>query len=241
MSYVFVFFALSALIALHEMGHLLAAKWAGIPVERFSIGFGRKLWGFRIGETEYRISIIPCGGYVLLGIADENALEALPLRKRLLYAIGGPGGNIVGAFICILIVGIATSGISWESVFVAPARQTWGTAVEICHVIPVLFSHPNQLSGVLGIVAVGGKHVGTNGLRLLELCFMLNLNLAIINLLPIPPLDGGKILMDVLQKIYRPLKRLQMPLALTGWVLLIGLMIYVTIQDAAKIAQGTYA
>jgi regulator of sigma E protease len=64
MSYVAVVFIVGLVIAIHECGHLLAAKWCGIPVERFSIGFGPKLFGFRRGETSYWLSIVPIGGYV---------------------------------------------------------------------------------------------------------------------------------------------------------------------------------
>ncbi len=55
---------LGVLIFVHELGHFLVAKWAGIYVERFSIGFGRRLFGKRIGETDYCISALPLGGYV---------------------------------------------------------------------------------------------------------------------------------------------------------------------------------
>jgi len=241
MSYLLVFVAISALIILHEMGHLLAAKSAGIPIARFSVGFGPKLWGFKASETEYWLSAIPCGGYVLPAMADEKAFDALPLNKRLVYAMGGPLANLVGAVAFLSVGGMVISGISLETVILFPLKQTWQTAMEMCRIIPMLFSQPDQLSGVLGIVAVGGKQVGTNPLRLLELCFLLNVNLAILNLLPIPPLDGGKIVMNVLERLYRPLKRLQVPLAVTGWALLACLMIYVTILDVLKIAHGMCA
>lgn len=240
MSYLLVFVAISILIILHETGHLLAAKWAGIPVARFSVGFGPRLWGFRVGQTEYRLSVVPFGGYVLPAMADKREFDAVPLNKRLLYAIGGPLGNLLGAFTCLSIVSMAISGISLDTVIYVPLKQIWQTAIEICGIIPALFREPEQLSGVLGIVVVGGKHVGTNPLRLLEFCFFLNVNLAILNLLPIPPLDGGRIVMGILQRIHDPLKRLEVPLAVTGWALLICLMIYVTLLDALKIAHGTY-
>lgn len=240
MSYFLVFIAISALIVLHEMGHLLAAKWAGIPIERFSVGFGPRLWGFKAGETQYWLSAVPFGGYVLPATADENAFDALPLNRRLVYALGGPLANLFGAFACLSVVSMAVSGISLETAVWVPLRETWRTAVAICGVIPMLFSQPDQLSGVLGIVAVGGKHVGTNALRLLEFCFFLNVNLAILNLLPIPPLDGGKIVMGLLQKIHAPLRRLHVPLAVTGWALLLCLLLYLTVLDALKIAHGTY-
>jgi membrane-associated protease RseP (regulator of RpoE activity) len=65
MSYLLVFCTVSLLIILHELGHFLAAKRMGIPIARFSVGLGPKVWGFKMGETEYWLSMIPCGGYVM--------------------------------------------------------------------------------------------------------------------------------------------------------------------------------
>lgn len=67
---------IGVLIFVHELGHLLAAKAVDIEVPRFSIGFGPRVAGFRIGETEYVISALPLGGYVrMAGMEDTSALE----------------------------------------------------------------------------------------------------------------------------------------------------------------------
>ena len=66
---------LGVLIFIHELGHYLAARHVGVRVEAFSIGFPPTVWGKIIGETEYRISWLPIGGYVkLLGqnVTDED-------------------------------------------------------------------------------------------------------------------------------------------------------------------------
>ena len=55
---------LGVMIVVHEFGHYAAAKYFGVRVEVFSVGFGKRLWGFKRGETDYRISLIPLGGYV---------------------------------------------------------------------------------------------------------------------------------------------------------------------------------
>ncbi|HET7229969.1 MAG TPA: site-2 protease family protein, partial [Longimicrobium sp.] len=69
---------LSILILVHELGHFFAAKAVNIQVPRFSLGFGKALWGFRIGETEFVLSAIPLGGYVkMAGMEDDEAAEAL--------------------------------------------------------------------------------------------------------------------------------------------------------------------
>ncbi len=69
---------LGVLIVVHELGHFITAKLAGIAVPRFSIGLGPRVWGFTIGETEYVISALPLGGYVkMAGMGEDEALEAL--------------------------------------------------------------------------------------------------------------------------------------------------------------------
>ncbi|HSU13706.1 RIP metalloprotease RseP [Longimicrobium sp.] len=69
---------LSVLILVHELGHFLAAKAVNIQVPRFSLGFGARLAGFRVGETEFVLSAIPLGGYVkMAGMEDDEAAEAL--------------------------------------------------------------------------------------------------------------------------------------------------------------------
>lgn len=68
---------LGVLIFVHELGHFAAAKAVGIEVQRFSIGLGPKLFGFRAGETEYVLSVIPLGGYVKMGGMDDEVMERL--------------------------------------------------------------------------------------------------------------------------------------------------------------------
>lgn len=68
---------LGVLIFIHELGHFWAAKAVGIEVQRFSIGLGPKVLGFRRGETEYVLSLIPLGGYVKMGGMDDEVAESL--------------------------------------------------------------------------------------------------------------------------------------------------------------------
>lgn len=69
------FFVIGVLVFFHELGHFLIAKWSGVRVEKFSLGFGKKLIGFTRGETEYRVSILPLGGYVkMYGESGEGCM-----------------------------------------------------------------------------------------------------------------------------------------------------------------------
>jgi regulator of sigma E protease len=98
-------FVLGLLVLIHELGHFLAAKLFKVRVLAFSIGFGRPLLSWRRGETEYRLSAIPVGGYVrMAGEQPEdnrtwNADEfpAKPVWQRAVIAVAGPGFNYVFA------------------------------------------------------------------------------------------------------------------------------------------------
>jgi regulator of sigma E protease len=68
---------LGMLIFVHELGHFLAAKWAGVYAPRFSLGWGSPLWSFRRGETEYAISWLPIGGYVRMASKEDETASAL--------------------------------------------------------------------------------------------------------------------------------------------------------------------
>src|SRR6266404_3216247 len=96
---------LGAAVVLHEFGHFIVAKLLKIRVETFSVGFGPRLFGKRWGQTDYRVSAIPLGGYVKLGGDESNAplesegavdmpaeqrFDLRPRWQRVLVALAGP-------------------------------------------------------------------------------------------------------------------------------------------------------
>jgi len=111
--------AFGLLIVIHELGHYFAARWSGMRVERFGIGFGPVVWSRRRGDTEWAVSAIPLGGYVkILGMApgeeippgETGAYSTKPAWKRFLVILAGPAMNYLLAV--VLAVGlIATLGL----------------------------------------------------------------------------------------------------------------------------------
>src|SRR3954466_9237813 len=97
-----VAFVLGIMILVHEFGHYAAAKFFGVRVEVFSVGFGKRLFGFRRGDTDYRVSLLPLGGYVKM--SGENPMEtptgdpgefmSHPRWQRFIIAVAGPFMNI---------------------------------------------------------------------------------------------------------------------------------------------------
>src|SRR6201990_1256242 len=115
---------LGILVLVHEFVHFAIAKLCGVRVEVFSIGFGKRLFGFRRGDTDYRLSLLPLGGYVkmqgelggdgtvplestaLSGSAasgkaprDSGDLNAKPRWQRVLIALAGPVANFILALV----------------------------------------------------------------------------------------------------------------------------------------------
>lgn len=103
---VFIVF-LGVLVTVHELGHFLAAKWAGVKVVKFSVGFGPRIFGFKRGETEYQVAWVPLGGYVKMHgdyPGEEHDLDdperhrglyAAPWWKRAIIMSAGPAFNLI--------------------------------------------------------------------------------------------------------------------------------------------------
>ena len=111
-SLVSVVVILGFMILIHEFGHYAVAKLLGVRVEQFAIGFGKRLVGFRRGETDYRINAIPLGGYVKMSgenpmderTGDPGEFLSHPRWHRFLIAIAGPFMNILLAVVLLTAV-----------------------------------------------------------------------------------------------------------------------------------------
>src|SRR6266404_4749545 len=105
-------FVLGIMIVIHELGHHLVAKFFGVRVETFSVGFGKRLFGFRMGDTDYRINALPFGGYVKMSgenpmderSGDPGEFMSHPRWHRFLIAIAGPAMNILFAIFLLTAV-----------------------------------------------------------------------------------------------------------------------------------------
>jgi regulator of sigma E protease len=105
---------LGFLIFIHELGHFAVAKWSGVGVEKFSLGFGPKLLGFKKGETEYVLSLLPLGGYVkmvgeqpgeeLSDFDRSRSFTHKPVSIRALIVVAGPIMNLILAVVLLPII-----------------------------------------------------------------------------------------------------------------------------------------
>ena len=113
MFYFGFFFVLCLIIFIHELGHFLAAKCFGVSVETFSIGFGPKIFNFKKGSTNYKLSIVPLGGYVKMKAENITDIDK-PTKdgfyfqtwwKKAIIALSGPLFNLFFAFIILVFAG----------------------------------------------------------------------------------------------------------------------------------------
>jgi regulator of sigma E protease len=234
MNYLAVLAITGALILIHELGHFLAARAAGIPVELFSIGFGPALLKKRIGPTEYRLSLIPLGGYILPAVRDEHDYFLIPVSKRVIFSLGGPAANLVVVLLLYGILNAMQSDLSIAGVIIQPFAQTAILVQKIIVSLSNLFTLHSSVMGIVGILHEGGRFINGNGINAVKLTLILSANLAVFNMLPLPALDGGKIILSLLEKVSTRLRKIYVPVMVIGWLLIIGLMIYATILDAGR-------
>jgi regulator of sigma E protease len=111
MTFLIFAFILGLLIIVHEAGHFFMARRLGVRVEEFAFGFGRKLWGWKKGDTEYRICLIPLGGYVKMAGDERSSTKgahdeffAKSAGHRALIILMGPVVNFLLAYLCFVAV-----------------------------------------------------------------------------------------------------------------------------------------
>ncbi|MFH1310653.1 MAG: RIP metalloprotease RseP [Candidatus Omnitrophota bacterium] len=150
LTWIIVFIVFSLLILVHEAGHLFAAKKAKIRVEVFSLGMGKRLCGIKIGETDYRLSIIPFGGFCKMAgedlqeaVGNEDEIGAKPIGYRFWAIASGSIANYLFAFILFSII------------FMMGAPTLSNVVGE------VLKGYPAELAGI----EVGDEIYAINGLK----------------------------------------------------------------------------
>lgn len=132
---VFFLLAIAILVASHEAGHYLVARWVGVHVVRFSVGFGTRLWAWRNAQgTEFCIAALPIGGYVRMydrrdaDAADhapadpklaERSYDRLKPQQRIAIALGGPAANVLLAVALYWVLGMVGVAVVPPTIAVA--------------------------------------------------------------------------------------------------------------------------
>ncbi|QSZ41604.1 RIP metalloprotease RseP [Sulfurimonas aquatica] len=328
---------LSGLIFFHELGHYLAARYMGVYVEVFSIGFGKKLFSFRKFDTEWSISAIPLGGYVRMKgqddsdptkkSYDEDSYNTKTPLQKIFILLAGPGANFILAFILYFfialgspnvlspvigqvlkdspafiagletndtissidgvkitewkemadmiassegtlnleiirdgfieyklltpklresknmfgetiykkMIGIGSAGVTHplelsvsETFSYATEQTIFASTMIFTGVKKLLFGEvpAKELGGVISIVKLTSDATDSGWMSVLFFAALISVNLGVLNLLPIPALDGGHIMFNVYELIFRreASEAIIIKLTIAGWVILFGLM-----------------
>ena len=147
---------LGGLIFFHELGHFAVARWLGMGVSTFSLGFGPKILKYRKGKTEYALSLVPLGGYVALvgesdpkdipaGFTEKESFALRPAWQRLLVVAAGPTANIILAWLLCWALALG-----------------WGTPILLPQVGGVVQNGPADKAGI----QPGDTIVSINGLAI---------------------------------------------------------------------------
>ncbi|MDD3463561.1 MAG: RIP metalloprotease RseP [Sulfurospirillaceae bacterium] len=345
------FLVISFLVFFHEAGHFLAAKFFGVKVEVFSIGFGKKLLIKNYKGTQYCFSMIPLGGYVqmkgqddsnpTLRNFDNDSYNTKSPWQRIMILFAGPFANFLLAFLLYII--IALNGVSFlapivggvtpdSPAFIAGFQQndkvvminqqeisTWNdlskiiqktnepltfkiernNAIHTIHVTPKLYEaktifgeviqkpmigissskntvlrhfspleaisyayeetlsasllivqslqkfiqgvvSPKELGGIISIVKVTSDASEVGIIALFYLTALISVNLGVLNLLPIPALDGGHILLNIYEVIARksPSEKVLYGITVVGWIFLLSLTAFTIFNDIYRLTGG---
>lgn len=213
-------------------------------------GFGKIIWQKQGKETKYTIRIFPLGGFCSMEgeeeeSDDERAFSKVSVWKRMAIVFAGPIINILFGILVYFIL-ISTVGIQ----FVDPTRDTFinriiygGKAtgefiLSILESVKILFTGGLSTDQMVGIVGISEIVVETTGIiNYIYLMVVISISLGITNLLPIPALDGGKILILIIELIRRKQMKLETEakIQMIGFSILLAISLIVTYNDIIRI------
>lgn len=337
---------LSLLIFFHELGHFLAARLMGVYVKVFSIGFGKKIFSFYYKGTEWKIAMIPLGGYVQMKgqedmdptalSEDEDSYNTKKPWQRIFILLAGPFANFVITFFLFWaiglggpkvllpvvgqvvkdspaymaglesndtitningkdvqtwenmaklisssqgainltvhrdqyihnftitprmreakndfnetikrrMIGIGAAGVAKElevenSLAYAWDKTLWASTIIFGGVQRLISGDvpAKELGGVISIVKITADASNEGWMAVFFFAALISVNLGVLNLLPIPALDGGHIMFNLYEMIFRrpPTEDMLVRLTIGGWVLLIGLMFLGLYNDITRL------
>lgn len=228
---------LGILVIVHEGGHFVVAKLCKVRVNEFSVGFGKLLFSKQKGETKYSLRLIPLGGYVSLEGEDQPSEEkgsfsnASILKKIAIISAGALVNIIFGLLIYFLLV-------TFHYGIEIAARSTLNYIGALGESIKILFTGGTTIDDLAGPIGVATIVSQTSGITdFIYLLSVISLSLGITNLIPIPPLDGGKLLLYIIEFIKRkPLKEeTSLKIQMAGFIFIIGLSVFVMYNDVIRI------
>lgn len=247
-----IIFLLGFLVLIHEGGHFLIAKLCKVKVNEFSIGFGKTIWKKQGKETLYSLRLIPLGGFVQMEGENEESEDSRSFTKasiprRIAIVAAGAMVNILFGIIAYFLL-LATVGIQFSN----PEKDTILNRIYYAGIntgefilslfdsIKILFTSGISVNQMTGPVGISQIVVQTTGLaNYIYVLAIISISLGITNLLPIPALDGGKIVLLLIEAVRKKKITIETEAKITliGFSLLIALSLYITYHDVIRIFQ----
>lgn len=227
------------------------AKLCKVKVNEFAIGFGKVIWQKQGKETKYSLRMIPLGGFCSMeGEEEASDLEGsfskAGVGKRMAIVLAGATVNILFGilvyFILISTVAIQFADPAKDTILnriIYGAENTWSFIVSILLSVKSIFTGGLVADQMVGIVGISEVVVKTTGIvNYIYLLAIISVSLGVTNLLPIPALDGGKILILLIEIIRgKPMKiETEAKIQLIGFSLLFALFLFVTYNDILRIS-----
>lgn len=232
-----IVFLLGFLVFIHESGHFFVAKLCKVKVNEFAIGFGPTILKKQGKVTIYALRAIPLGGFVSMEGENEpsdkeGSFSKASIWKRILIVAAGGTVNIIFAIISFWCL---------SACFVGPQNALYNLGMYLKMAwegLIQLFTGKVGLDQMAGPVGISGAVAKTNTFAdFIYILSVISLSLGVTNLLPFPPLDGGKIVLLIIEGIIKkPLnQKFEIALQSVGMILLIILSIFVTYNDILKL------
>ena len=233
-----IIFILGFLVLIHETGHFIVARLCKVKVNEFAIGFGPAILKKQGKSTKYVLRLIPLGGFVsMMGEEErsdeEGSFSKSSIPKRIAIVMAGGLVNIIFALITYIILMTVVLGD-----FGTALSYTGKFAFSIVDSLKMLFSGGVSIDQLMGPVGISEVVIKTTGVAdFVYILAVISMSLGVTNLLPFPPLDGGKVVLLIIEAIRRkPLKEsTEIKIQMLGFVLLITLSIFVTYNDIVRI------
>ncbi|MBQ1524005.1 MAG: site-2 protease family protein [Firmicutes bacterium] len=244
---IYAFLLFCMMIIIHEFGHFISARILGVKVNEFSMGMGPAIWKKQKGETLYAVRLFPVGGYCALEGEDEDgdgkdtdprSFVNQSYPNKILILMAGSFMNLVFCVTIMIIVymclkvgplravnlALGTTGMVITSIFSGLKMLLSGAATG------------DDVMGIVGIAGVVSEQAKLGALDVSYLMAILSANLAVMNMLPIPALDGGRILLTVIRWITggRLSGKAEAIINAVGMVLLVVLMIVLVVKDTIR-------
>lgn len=232
-----IVFVLGFLILIHESGHFFVAKLCKVRVNEFAIGFGPTIFKKQGKVTKYAIRLIPLGGFVSMEGEEERSdkegsFSQASIIKRIAIVMAGGLVNIIFALIMFWILSVIAIG--FKDSF---ANVVYFIKETIKNVIQ-LFTGKLTVDNMVGPVGISNVISKTSSLfDFAYIMTIISLSLGVTNLLPFPPLDGGKVVLLIVEGIRKkPLsQKVEVAIQSVGFIAIITLSIFVTYNDILRI------